>query len=438
MIVPTRRFFHLILAATPAALLPVFVGPAGLGLWLALLAGLLLAFGLDAILAPSPGSVGVTMDLPRELYVGDESAVAIGFSCARGRPRDLELVIETSPGIDAVEPIRPAVGEAGETIAVECPLRPNRRGTQAVERLHWRFSGPLGLCERRRIDEVQREIAVVPNLRLVRETALAFATRPEFLAGMKADRLLGDGSEFDRMREFVPGMDTRAIDWKATARHRRLMARQYRAERNHLVVTSIDTGRLMGEPLGGLARLDHAVNAALLLAWSCLKTGDRVGLHAFDERSRKYVEADGGIRALQRIRSATADLSYGQVETNYTLGITELSLQLRRRAMIVVFTEFADSITAEIMVENLGRLARRHLVLFVSLRDRFLDESADMEPGDLDGVGRAVVTRELVRERQVVQMKLRRAGVHVLDVLPEELSTRLVQTYLDMKNRELI
>ncbi|MCB9832747.1 MAG: DUF58 domain-containing protein [Planctomycetes bacterium] len=437
MIRPTRVFVFLVLASALTAFGPLLYGGVALKVWMATLAALALLFAVDILAAARPGGLTVTAELRPELYVGDEEPLRIRFQAGRGLVRDLELVVETSEEFES-PPGRELGNPGADGLEVEVLLRPRRRGSARISFLHWRWCGPLRLAERRLLHDPGLRVGVVPNLRAVREMALTFATRPEFLAGLKSDRILGDGSEFDRLRDFVPGMDTRAIDWKASARHRRLMARQYRAERNHLVVMSIDTGRLMAEPLAGLSRLDHAVNASLLLSWSCLKTGDRVALHAFDERTRKYLEAEGGVRALPRIRQATSDLAYGSRETNYTLGITELSLRLRRRALVVVFTEFADSITAEIMVENLTRLARRHLVLFVTLRDRFLDETTNASPRDLDGVGRAVVTHELARERRLVQERLRRVGVHCLDVLPEELSAQLVQTYLDMKNRELL
>src|SRR5262249_29258585 len=158
----------------------------------------------------------------------------------------------------------------------------------------------------------------------------------QFLSGLKVERYLGDGSEFDALREHVPGMDRRAIDWKASARHRALLGREFRAERNHQLVLAIDTGHLMAEPLGGMPKLDHAVNAALLLAYFGLRTGDRVGLFGFDSEVRAFAAPAAGVRAFPRLQRASAALEYGTAETNFTLGLAELSSRLSRRSLVVL------------------------------------------------------------------------------------------------------
>jgi uncharacterized protein (DUF58 family) len=104
---------------------------------------------------------------------------------------------------------------------------------------------------------------VVPNL------GLRMFSDHSFMTGLKVERFLGDGSEFEALREFVPGLDHRAIDWKASARHRKLLCQEFRAERNHQVVLAVDGGQLMAEPVGGVPKLDHAINAAILLGWFC-------------------------------------------------------------------------------------------------------------------------------------------------------------------------
>ena len=138
------------------------------------------------------------------------------------------------------------------------------------------------------------------------------------------------------------------------------------------------------------------------------------------------------------IRAATAGLVETPDETNYTLGITELSSRLSRRALLVVFTDFVDSTSAELMVENLDRLAKRHLVLFVSLRDPDVVERAKAAPRDSAAVHEAVVARGLLRERDAVLRRLRSAGVRCIDTDPRTFSPRIVERYLDIKRRELV
>ena len=284
---------------------------------------------------------------------------------------------------------------------------------------------------------IDQQVGVVPNIGAVRAIALRMFADQNFIAGLKVERFLGDGSEFESLREYVPGLDHRAIDWKSSARHRKLLCQEFRAERNHQVVLAVDAGQLMSEPVGGVPKLDHAINAAILLGWFCLRTGDRVGLVGFDERVRTWAEPAGGMHTFQRLQAMSAEIDYRAVETNYTLTLAELSTRLRRRSLVVLFTDFLDTVTAELMIDNVTRLARRHLVLFVAVRDPSLETRALARPRSLGTLHQAVVAGDFVRERHVVLERLRRAGAHCIDTAPARFSMALVNRYLDIKRREL-
>jgi uncharacterized protein (DUF58 family) len=284
-------------------------------------------------------------------------------------------------------------------------------------------------------------LRVVPNIRAVRNAAIALS-RQDSLFGIKDQRQLGDGSEFDALRDWQPGLDRRAIDWKHSARHLRLVSKEFRSERNHQIVLAVDTGHLMREPIGGVPRLDHAINAGLLLGYASLKGGDRVGLFGFDSKVRMYAEPVGGVDRFPRLQRMTAELDYAAEETNFTLGLTLLSQQLRRRSLIVLITDFVDTVTAELMIENLGRLSARHLVLFVTLQDPELravvDAAPDATPASMETVARSVVAEEFRRERLVVFERLRRLGVQCLEAPHNRVGTDLINRYLAIKQREMI
>jgi uncharacterized protein (DUF58 family) len=228
------------------------------------------------------------------------------------------------------------------------------------------------------------------------------------------------------------------MDWKSSARHRKLLVQNFRAERNHQVVLAVDTGHLMAEPLEGVPRLDHAINSALLLAYFGLRTGDRVGLYGFDAEVRSWTEPQGGLAAFHRLQAASTALEYGAAETNFTLGLAELSARLRRRSLVIVLTDFVDVVSAELMIENLDRLGRRHLVVFVTLRDPGLARVAAAPPATSLSLYRAVVAADLERERELVLRRLRRLGIATIDAAPAEVSLQLLNRYLDIKRREAI
>jgi uncharacterized protein (DUF58 family) len=439
---PTLRCLVLLLAGIPISLGAVSLDVRLWTVWISYLGAVLLVTGLDAVLALPRRRLRVTVEAPDQIFIGETRSARLVLSARWRRAAELAVLAELDPDLapqpEAWTVLRPSADDPRTArVEHELALTPRRRGDPAIRALHLRWRGPLGLVERSLARPLATKVGVVPNIGAVRAIALRMFSDQHFLAGMKIERFLGDGSEFESLREFVPGLDHRAIDWKASARHRKLLCQEFRAERNHQVVLAVDAGQLMNEPVGGVPKLDHAINAAILLGWFCLRTGDRVGLLGFDERVRTWAEPAGGMHSFRRLQAMSAEIDYRAVETNYTLTLAELSARLRRRSLVVLFTDFLDTVTAELMIDNVTRLARRHLVLFVAVRDPSLETRALARPRSLALLHEAVVAGDFGRERQVVIERLRRAGAHCIDTPPDRFSMALVNRYLDIKRREL-
>src|SRR5262249_28603934 len=154
-----------------------------------------------------------------------------------------------------------------------------------------------------------------------------------------------------------------------SAKNRKLVSKEFQIERNHQIIFAFDTGRLMLEPINGVARLDHVIKSGLLLAWISLRNGDHVGLFGFDARIRHYVSPSRGLPWFAHLQRAAARLAYHAEETNFTLALADLNARLKRRALIVLFTEFIDTTTAELLLDSVQRIGNRHAIIFVTLRD---------------------------------------------------------------------
>ena len=437
MIRPTPRAVVVFGAGIPVSLVLALAVERLWPLGLVYLGTAILLTGLDALLAPRSRALVAEVAAPDLLYVGagDDLTVTLRVDDAR-QPVPVELVCDFGPVLDRVER-RSLTLIPGRTATLALPLVPLRRGTARVERLWLKWRGPLGLMLRHRVQPLGLEIPVVPNVRAVRAVALRLTTM-DAPFGMKSQRQLGDGSEFDALRDYVPGLDRRSIDWKHSARHRALVCKEYRTERNHEIVLAFDTGHLMSEPMAGIPRLDHAINAGLMLTYMGLRGGDRVGLFGFDAVVRHTTAPVGGLHNFWRLQQATAQFTYRQDETNFTLGLTSLLGRLNRRSLVILMTEFVDTVTAELMVDNLQRLSGRHLVIFVSLRDTGLADTIDARPAGFGDVARAVIADDFVRERSIVLERLRRLGVHCIDAPSEAVSMELVNRYLLIKRQDLI
>ncbi len=431
MIYPTRRAVALAALGAPAVLVVGLIAPGGwilAGGWVALILGLTL---VDALIGPARGDVAMDLESPMAIGMSGEGVLAVCARFSGAPPARAWAAIETDERL-AVDPDRLALRFTGAVGEAAFRLVPNRRGIATVTGLWLRWPGPLGLVWKQDRQAPARQIDVVPNLAAVREEAVRLFSR-DALLGAKMQRDLGEGSEFHALREMTSAMDTRAIDWKQSARHGKLLGKEYRTERNHPVVFALDCGRLMCEPLGGAPRLDHALNATLRLAYVCLKLGDRVAVFGFDARPRLFTGFLTGARAFSRLQRLAATLDYSVEEANFTVGLTQLGTVLERRSLVVVFTDFADTTSAQLMLENVTRLTRRHRVLFVVLRDDELEAIVRSEPLSADDVSRIVTAAALLRSRAVVVERLRRLGVRILEAPATAVGASLIATYLDLK-----
>ncbi|MDA1193692.1 MAG: DUF58 domain-containing protein [Planctomycetota bacterium] len=437
---PTPLALLLACAGLPLALLPALAGAELWPVWMAALGGFLLLLGADLVLAMPPAALDVDLLTPDQIQIGDRAHARLVLGRAGLADEHEPLALEVWPTLsERFERVQAArVTLTGARSEAHIPLIALRRGTGVVERVWLRWRGPLRLMARHRIVTFDRGVPVVPNLSPVRSLALRYFTPRESAVGLKVERYVGDGSEFESMREYVRGLDPRGMSWRQTARHRKLICQEFRAERNHAVVIAVDAGRLMSDPVEGVPKVDHAVTAGLVLAYAALRTGDRVGFYAFDAKPRQWMEPAAGAATFPRISHRASSVDYTEDETNHTLALAELGARLRRRTLIVLLTDFVDTITAELMIENVTHLARRHLVIFVALSDPAWRRLASQAPDQPAALHEAVVAAEFGSERERVLRRLQRLGVLCIDAPPARVSTDLLSQYLDLKRREVL
>lgn len=375
----------------------------------------------------------VTFDMPPEVFVGETMTLTIQLERMHdgltGRLRWPEGL--TGPADLAFTP------DPDEGARAQVSCRAVKRGVWSFEHLWLRWQSRLGLFELVPRVAFSLELRVVPNIRLVESGEIATQVSST-LYGVKENRAIGEGSEFHQLQDFVQGMDVKNIDWKRSARKRALVAKELRAERNHHVIVALDNGYLMREEIAGMAKIDHAVTAALATAWAAAIGGDLVGLYAYDVRPNVFLAPAPGRVAFARLRSQTAALDYVGRETNHTLALSGLNARTPKRSLIIVFTDFVDTTSAELLVENIGILAKRHLVIFVTLRDPDLERKVEEAPETLNDMATLVSAHLSIKERQLVLERLARLGVTIVDAKPGQVTAQLITTYLDIKARELI
>src|SRR6185437_509506 len=236
---PTRRAIVFAALGAPVALVIAVALPqawAGAAAWIVLTAGLMLA---DVLLAASPASLSLAVRAPAAIGLGRSSEAVITAAFVRGAPASLEVALGTDERLEAA-PERQWLRLAGRQGEARAALKPLRRGESRLQGAWARWRGPLGFMWLQRTLPAADVIAVTPDVQRVKEQALQLFSR-DALFGLKAQMERGEGGDFHALTDFSTGMDLRAIDWKQSARHAKLVAREYRTERNHLFNLTVAT-----------------------------------------------------------------------------------------------------------------------------------------------------------------------------------------------------
>lgn len=437
MISPTSRAVWLMLSGVPVMILIALLAPS---LWVVAggwVCAILLFLFVDAFLGASLRHFSVKLYPPPLLYVGSEQTIPATFSFAKGTlPGRMEVQLETNDFLEESE-VKGLRGWGERTRPYEFEVTPTRRGPAKLNKLWIRWKGPFGLIQKRVKKTLDIEIPITPNIKWVKDEAMRLYARDANF-GIKMQLDSGDGSEFDALREFTSGMDRRAIDWKHSARHRTLLAKEFRTERNHNIVFAFDTGRLMSEPLGGMPKIDRAINAGLLLNFVSLRGGDQTMIYGFDSNPGVSSGFLTGQRSFTKVQDLAGRLDYSNEETNFTLALSTLAQKLQRRSLIIIFSDFVDTISAELMLENVARLTDRHLVLFATFEDDALKSLARAAPDTPEDISRAVIAGTLLDERDLVFKRLERMGVNIIETRPELFGGELVSRYLQIKRRDML
>lgn len=313
-----------------------------------------------------------------------------------------------------------------------------RRGAYRFGPVDIQVSRPRGWWRRQVRVELPHEVAVFPNVVAIKRMQLSLRRGLRAMAGLRRARPPGASTAFAGLRDYVRGDDFRRVSWTATARRDHPVVVEVEAERGQQVMIALDCGRLMTAPAGGLDKLDHAINAALMLAWVAQSYGDRVGLMTFVDRVTGFIKPERGSAVLRRLTEALYAIDAEYVEPDFGHAMTHLALRLGRRSMIVVLTDVHDPEASKELVAHCLRLAARHLVLVVAMSDPAVLAARD---APIAGSSRAyewAAAEEFVASRRESFELLRRGGVLGLDVVAGRLSPALVERYLELKERALL
>ncbi|WP_419941965.1 DUF58 domain-containing protein [Candidatus Palauibacter sp.] len=404
---------------------------------------ILLVAWLDGRRTPLPSASRL---VPRIAALGEVTEVSIDVVNPTRRALSLRLTDDLDPSLRRL----PHPGDTDEwedgvrlhlpadsTIRCSYEVRPRTRGFLALGAIHLRTRSPWGFAWRRSTIEAADTLQVQPGIRrLLRDRsghALRWGLRT---AGARRSRQWGEGREFESLRDYAEGDDPRIIDWKASARRRRFVVRNYEAERSQNIVLAIDAGRHMRERLEDRERVDFALAAGMMLATRARNFGDRIGAMVFDDRIRHVSpprRADPG--ALARI---FAGVETRPVEPNYPLAFATLARTFRKRALVILFCDVIDEAVSKALVTSLTRIGRAHLPLAVAIRNLALEKAAARPAPTPSEAFHRAAAEELVQARATTLQVMRQSGILVVDTPPGDALVRTLDKYVEIKERGLL
>ncbi|MFE0676703.1 DUF58 domain-containing protein [Streptomyces sp. NPDC058867] len=431
------------MALTGRTALLAALGSLPVGIWepswagiLAVNAPLAVACACDFALAAPVRRLGLTRSGDTSARLGETAEVTLTVTNPSGRPlrahlRDAWPPSSWEPGTEVAASRHRLTVPPGERRRVTTRLRPTRRGDREADRVTIRSYGPLGLLTRQGTHKVPWTVRVLPPFTSRKHLPSKLARLRE-LDGRTSVLTRGEGTEFDSLREYVPGDDTRSIDWRATARQSTVAVRTWRPERDRHILLALDTGRTSAGRVGDAPRLDSSMDAALLLAALASRAGDRVDLLAHDRRVRTLVQGRTAGDVLPSLVNAMATLEPELVETN-ARGLASAVLRTApRHALVVLFTSLDAAPIEEGLLPVLPQLTRRHTILVASVADPRVASMATAR-GSTDSVYAAAAAAQAQNERHRTAEQLRRHGVTVVDATPDELAPALADAYLALK-----
>jgi len=427
MPLPTRRFA--LVVALAAVVLLIVGAPVAL---VVVNGALLLLVAVDALLA-SPSSVRVERAMPDVLSLGATGTITWRIENRHSRGQRVAIADDLAPSLRAgtrrVWVRIPARG----TVAVSTAITPERRGRFDISVVTVRVDGPLGLGARQLHMPVPSTLRVYPPFRSRDEAELRINKARILEVGLRSAQGRGGGTEFDQLREYSPDDEFRRMDWAATARTGRAIVRTYRAERNQTVVSLLDNGRVMAGRVGGVPRVEHAMDAVMMITAVATRLGDRAGLVAFDRTVRAVVPPGHSRDHLGRVTEAMYDLEPALAESDYRSAFTQTLARFRRRTMLVIFTDLVEQAVGESLVPALPLIVRSHVVVVASVQDPEVVRWSHTTAANATEAYRQAAAVSAMEERRRTAARLRGVGATVVDDAPGRMATRLADAYLQVK-----
>ncbi len=398
--------------------------------------GLFLA--IDLLTLPLPKDLHIERSMQRVASLGNRHAVDLIVDNRGTQMMRVDLAEDASTGLQIEPKFHTLSAQPAKRTTLQHMIIPHRRGAFQLQNIYAHLYSRGGLWRRQHAFPCTNELHVYPDIKQIGEYALLARTNRLSQIGVRRTRRAGQDNDFERLRDYQQDDNYKHIDWRSSARRQKLTVKQFQTDQSQRVIFLLDCGRMMTNEYEQLSLLDYALNAVLMLSYVALDQGDSVGMICFSDHIHTYVPPAGGKRQMNRLLHAGFDQFPTLVQSRFDQAFLYLSTHCRRRSLVVLVTNVIDQVNARQIESYMGHLIGCHLPLLVLLRDHRLFEAADNPAPDPAVLYRSAAACQLLVWRNQVIRGMKARGAHALDVFPDDMTSPLVNQYLEIKARHLL
>ncbi|MEQ9407840.1 MAG: DUF58 domain-containing protein [Fuerstiella sp.] len=399
---------------------------------------LVIVAGVDILISGAPDDIEIDREISEVLSVGTPNPARLVLRSRSRLPLQVTIHDDAGELCETERLPQQVLLQPWKEDSVSYMVKPLRRGAAMLRAVHLRFPTVLRLWTRHQIRPLNTPVRIYPDIRAVYRYELMASRNRLAEIGVRVMRMPGQGREFERLREYRYGDEIRQIDWKATARQRELISREFNVERNQNIVLMVDCGRFMRNETDGISYLDQALNSAIMLSYIALGQGDNVSLMAFSNQIERFVRPVRGKPGIQTILRSTYDIQASTKSADYSLALEYLSMVQRKRALVILITFVTDELQLRVIGESLQLRSMPYLPMCVLLEDVGLRAMASRIPEtDVEAFHTSAAAQMLTGQAQQIAA-MRENGVMMVDTPPDLLTERLINEYLMIKMRNLM
>lgn len=429
MPIPTTRFWILVALGIPLACVGAFI-PRFETVLIPYNLGLLALLYVTWRIGVKWDGITVHRKLDHVLSVRVANTVELGVTS--DRPTLVRIREQIPYGTKATKQEFQFELEADEEKVARYDVTPYLRGEFEFGKTVIRYPAPWGLAWVQKEVGEEQPARVYPNVKAVREFDLLNQRGHLSLLGMRKSKIRGLGQEFESLREYNDD-DYRTIDWKASARRGKLVVRNFETERNQALIVCIDLGRHMLAEVEGVTKLDHTLDAVLMLLRAAELQGDQVGLLLFHDEIVRYVPPKKGRNQITAIVDALYNATAEVVQPDYNAAFAYLAAKWKRRSLVVVFSDAENEDQANELSSSLANVRKHHKLIVVRVADPRMRELKQLPMQDSRELYARAAALWYLGDRRRAASVFALGRIDSLESEPQDLAKSLVTAYIRIK-----